>query len=129
MSIAMTQFTASPPARRGLLAGVCAAFAALIGIPAWMIRIAAVLVLLWHPIAAMVVYFALAGFIHHRGTRLARRLAELRDDIAPPHREPPRNAALDGLAARFVALDLRLARLETRFADPDSLLRRRFDRL
>jgi phage shock protein PspC (stress-responsive transcriptional regulator) len=124
-------------ARRGMLAGVCAALAAFIEVPCWIIRGVAVLVLMWHPIAAILVYLALAAFIRHGRGRFSQRLATLRDRVAPPRvpdRPTPGSAPMpvlpiDGLAARFANLDLRLARLEARAADPDRLLRRRFDRL
>ena len=132
-----SDFTIAVSTRRGALAGVCAALAAFIEVPCWIIRAVAVLLLMWHPIAAILVYLALAAFIRHGRGRFSQRLSSLRDRVAPP-RAPdmpgPGSAPrpilpIDGLASRFANLDLRLARLEARAADPDRLLRRRFDRL
>jgi phage shock protein PspC (stress-responsive transcriptional regulator) len=128
-----SDFTAAGAARRGILAGVCATLATFIDMPRWITRAVAVLLLLWHPIAAIVIYLGLAAFIRHGRSRLSQRLSGLRDRVAPRQaREmpnPPPIAPIDGLASRFATLDLRLARLETRASDPDHLLRRRFDRL
>lgn len=125
-------FTTGLHARRGTLAGVCAAVAALIEVPCWIVRAVAVLLLLWHPIVAIVIYLGFAAYIRHGTSRLSQRLSALRDRVAPPRGpEIPVAAPLpvDGLAARFARLDQRLATLERRATDPDCLLRRRFDRL
>ncbi|MGC9269998.1 PspC domain-containing protein [Acidiphilium sp.] len=126
------EFETQITSRRGLLAGVCAALAAFIDVPAWTLRAVAVLVLLWHPIFAILGYLGFAAFIRHGRGSVSRRLSALRDHVAPPRMPdvPPAPLPLiDGLAARFATLDLRLARLEARASDPDRLLRRRFDRL
>ncbi|MDD2878240.1 MAG: PspC domain-containing protein [Acidiphilium sp.] len=127
-----SEFTAPSPCRRGMLAGVCAAFAAFVDVPVWMTRAVAVLLLLWHPIVAIIVYLAFATFIRRGRGRFSQRLSTLRDHVAPPRAPdmpPPPIPPIDGLASRFANLDLRLARLEARVTDPDHLLRRRFDRL
>jgi len=136
MTMNRSDFTPALPARRGVLAGVCATLAALIDVPVWVVRGVAILLLMWHPIAAIVVYLGFAAFIRHGTGRFAQRLSAVRDRVAPPHGpELPATVPsaplppMDGLAARFAALDLRLARLEAQVADPDRLLRRRFDRL
>lgn len=127
-------FATNVPPRRGVVAGVCAALAAMVDVRVWIIRLIAVLLLLWHPIGAILAYLACAAFIRHGRTRFAQRLSTLRDRVAPPRRSdfdnrPPPVPPIDGLAARFATLDLRLAALETRAADPDRQLRRRFDSL
>ncbi|MCF3945114.1 PspC domain-containing protein [Acidiphilium sp. AL] len=136
MSTTMSQydFSTSTPPRRGMAAGVCASLAAMVGVPVWIIRAVAVLLLLWHPIVIVLAYLACAAFIRHGRTPFAQRLSALRDRVAPPRRpdfgdHPPPVPPIDGLASRFATLDLRLAELEARAADPDRLLRRRFDSL
>lgn len=122
----------SPPYRRRVVSGVCVALAAMAGAPIWVVRLLAILLLLWHPIAAIIAYIAFAAYIRHGRTPFAQRMSALRDRVAPqraPDAPPPRMPPIDGLANRFAALDLRLARLEARASDPDHLLRRRFDRL
>lgn len=108
-----------------LLGGVCSGLADQTGLPCWAVRAAAVLALYWHPLVAIAVYFAIAALFRHGRRKFANRRAAWRASM--PDHEPP--GRFDGLAARFVALDLRLARLEARFAGTESLLRRRFDRL
>ncbi len=128
-----SDFATAVPARRGMLAGVCAALAAFIEVPCWITRAVAVLMLLWHPIFAIVIYLGFAAFIRHGRNRFSRRLSALRDRVAPQRTAdvpaPPPLTPIDGLAARFANLDLRLARLEAGAANSDRLLRRRFDRL
>ncbi len=75
----------------GVICGVCAALAARLGVPAWVVRVPAVLFLLTHTVIAVAIYLAAAFWMR---------------------RHPDRAAPSSGLTDKLRALDRRLARME-----------------
>jgi phage shock protein PspC (stress-responsive transcriptional regulator) len=87
-----------------MICGVCADIADRIGIPVWLVRVAAVLLLVAHPPLTVAVYFGAAIFLRGRAPATWRA-------NAPPAWDR------DGLGARFRRLDERLARMESAALD------------
>ncbi|GAA5263880.1 phage shock protein C [Acidiphilium sp. MT5] len=99
---------------RPLIGGVCAAIANASTLPAWIIRLATLLIALHAPIITLILYLALSIGLHRRRTRLTRHLRGLHDHLSGMAAPPPNpfSSLIDRLAHRFATLDQRLARLE-----------------
>jgi len=107
---------------RKMICGVCANLAQRSGLPAWAIRIAAVLLLLTHGLLALLLYFGAAIWLRAPQPGTWR---DLRGTAAPGH-QAPSGWDRDGLAARFDRLDQRLARMEREAVDGEANLRKAF---
>ncbi len=114
---------------RRVICGVCATLSERSGLPAWIIRVAAVVLLLAHGLITLIVYFGTAVWL--RQPARAGGFGSPRDygfvgpgrPAAPP---PPPVWDRDGVVDRFRRLDARLARMEQEAFQNEAGLRRAF---
>ncbi len=120
-----------------MVCGVCAELAERSGLPVWLVRVLALLLLVSHPAPIGAVYIGLALWLRRgkgacarpswRGSEFARDSSR---DFTPGARpEPPPAWDRDGLTARFSRLDRRLADMERAALDREMGLRRAFRNL
>jgi phage shock protein PspC (stress-responsive transcriptional regulator) len=111
---------------RPWIGGVCAALAEAWRVDAWIIRLAAIILLLWHPLWFLVLYAAATALHRRKNAPIARRwhwFSRRHGASAGP--EP----GLTALAQRLAALDRRLSTLEAMIGASDYRLRQNFRNL
>jgi phage shock protein PspC (stress-responsive transcriptional regulator) len=92
----MNEFKYSP----SMICGICGRISARTGLPVWLVRTVAVLLLLSHSVLFVAVYLGAALYIRH-----GRQAAVWQPEARPAWDR-------DGLGERFARLDRRLARME-----------------
>ena len=129
MSIFINHYETGSAPQRPWIAGVCASLARGCGVEAWMVRLPAILLLLWHPLWFVILYLAAAAFIRNQNPPIARlRYWFSRLYPAAPSGGGGENG-LSALAQQLAALDRRLASLEAMISAPDDTLRQKFRNL
>lgn len=108
---------------RALVCGVCSTLAAGSGMPVWVLRAAALVLLLVHAVPTGVAYLLAAAWL-----RAPRRQDGAAADPASggPGRGAPMGGGATVLADRFRRLDERLARMEEAAWHDEARLRRAF---
>jgi phage shock protein PspC (stress-responsive transcriptional regulator) len=115
---ASTMFETFQQPRR-MICGVCANLAVRSGLPAWSVRVAAVLLLLTHGLLALLLYFGAAAWLRAPQAGTWR-------DVRGSTAAPPPSWDRDGLTGRFDRLDQRLSRMEREAMDKEASLRQAF---
>ena len=116
---------------RRVICGVCATLSERSGLPAWIIRVAAVVLLMAHGLVTLIVYFGTAVWL--RQPARANGFGSPRDygfvgrtgPATPPPPAPPAWDR-DGVVERFRRLDARLAKMELEAFHSEAGLRRAF---
>jgi phage shock protein PspC (stress-responsive transcriptional regulator) len=103
-----------------MICGVCANLAVRSGLPAWSVRVAAVLLLLTHGLLALLLYFGAAAWLR------APQAGTWRDMRGSAGAPPRPSWDRDGLTDRFDRLDQRLSRMEREAVDHEASLRAAF---
>lgn len=116
---ASTMFETFQQPRR-MICGVCANLAVRSGLPAWSVRVAAVLLLLTHGLLALLLYFGAAAWLR------APQAGTWRDMRRGAGAQTPPSWDRDGLVSRFDRLDQRLSRMEREAVDHEASLRAAF---
>jgi phage shock protein PspC (stress-responsive transcriptional regulator) len=113
-----------------MVCGVCAELAERSGLPVWMVRVGALILLVSHAALAGVIYIGLALWLRGGNGACAGRSwrgADFGATTARPEPPPPPPAwDRDGLTTRFSRLDRRLADMERAALDREMGLRQAF---
>lgn len=123
---------------RPWIAGNCAALAAFSGVKPWIVRVAAIALLLWHP-AAILLLYVVAAVLMRRGLPMpARRFGWFKRRSFSfnhffgnrPSGEPEQPMShLSEIGRRLAMLDRRLEHLESQTIQADDALKARFRNL
>jgi phage shock protein PspC (stress-responsive transcriptional regulator) len=112
---------------RPWIGGVCAGLAGVSGAAPWIIRLVAVILLLWHPLWILALYAVATVLLRREDLPAAHRWHWF--DRRPAPSGGPAEPGLAALAQRLAALDRRLAALEAMIGASDYRLRQNFRNL